>query len=401
MCVSGIHIRSSTPNSLVTISKSEMSSAAWTIPSVKPSPTAKSSRSAGVAIMTACELPLYVNAIAVSSGMSRWPDTKWPACEAVRGRRAIEFGMGSAEFIAHLSLRSDQNRNRFGGRSFAFHIVVGQGEQWISLRVVRTNRTLRDAVGQHLEAAHHAPLTIVSERFDLDEGASGDSSLFHVELVHEDDHSASEHAAIPVVQSIDRGVVLVVASERRQPQYGCTIDTRILCNTFEDQKIGAACRGIPHQITWRRREMESARLTYPSIEVAEQCGENAFNLLADHIVVVFECRPLDYSIAQQRRPGHAADDRDLRFQLFARRMHETTRRMHHRHAVLHGDRLAPALLDVDVASGEAWKNQRLLAMDEVTAIELGGDRHGQAQSSHRRFGNRFVRHRGDKVSAEA
>ena len=29
---------------------------------------------------------------AVSSGMSRWPSTNWPACEAVRGRRATESG---------------------------------------------------------------------------------------------------------------------------------------------------------------------------------------------------------------------------------------------------------------------------------------------------------------------
>src|ERR1700722_4605993 len=216
MCVSGIHIRSSTPNSLVTISKSEMSSAASTIPSVRLSPTAKSSRSAGVAIMTACELPLYVNAIAVSSGMGRWPNTKWPAREAVRGRRAIEFGMGSAKFIAHRSLRPDQNRNRFGGRSFAFHIVVRQRQQRIGLRIVRANRTLRDIVRQHLEASDHASSTVVSERFELDEGAGRDPSRFHVNFIHEDDHPASEHAAIPVIQSIDCGVVLVVAFERRQ-----------------------------------------------------------------------------------------------------------------------------------------------------------------------------------------
>jgi len=53
---------------------------------------AKSSRSAGVAIMTPCELPLYVNAIAASSGMSRWPSTNWSTREAVRDRHATEVG---------------------------------------------------------------------------------------------------------------------------------------------------------------------------------------------------------------------------------------------------------------------------------------------------------------------
>jgi hypothetical protein len=59
------------PSSLGTTSKSEMSSTSATIPSVKLSPAAKSSRSAGVAIMTAWEEQLYVKAIAVSSGMNR------------------------------------------------------------------------------------------------------------------------------------------------------------------------------------------------------------------------------------------------------------------------------------------------------------------------------------------
>ena len=39
-------------------------------------------------------------------------------------------------------------------------------------------------------------------------------------------------------------------------------------------------------------------------------------------------------------------------------------------------------------------------MDEVTTVELGGDRDGQAQPPHRGLGNGPVRHRGDKVAAK-
>src|SRR3984885_12489030 len=82
-------------------------------------------------------------------------------------------------------------------------------------------------------------------------------------------------------------------------------------------------------------------------------------------------------------------------------MHETARRMHHRHAVLHGDRLPPSRLDVDIASGEARKNQRLFAMDEVTAVELGEDSDGKAQPPHCCLGDRLIRHRSNKVSTQA
>src|SRR5882757_10391076 len=75
--------------------------------------------------------------------------------------------------------------------------------------------------------------------------------------------------------------------------------------------------------------------------------------------------------------------------------------MHHRHAVFHGDRLPPALLNVDVASGETGKNQCLLAMDKVTAVELGRDRHSQAQPPHRGLDDWLIRYRGDKIAAQA
>src|SRR3984893_8525676 len=75
--------------------------------------------------------------------------------------------------------------------------------------------------------------------------------------------------------------------------------------------------------------------------------------------------------------------------------------MHHRHAVFDGDGLKPALLDIDVASGQARQNQCLLAVDEVTTVKLGGDRNAQAQPPHCGLGNRLVRHRRDEVAAKA
>ena len=76
---------------------------------------------------------LYVNAIAISSGMSRWPATRWPASEAVRGRRATE----GSRFGTVISA-SGIKRPRFGhagimsGRLLGhFEIVASSTFKWL------------------------------------------------------------------------------------------------------------------------------------------------------------------------------------------------------------------------------------------------------------------------------
>jgi hypothetical protein len=196
------------------------------------------------------------------------------------------------------SLRPDQNWNRFRCGGFAFPVVVGQGQQWIGFRVVGADRPLRDGVGQYFETAYQPFPSIAGERFDLDERVGLNPSCLHVNLIHENHHPAAEHSAIPVVQSIDCRVVLVVASKGRQSQHGRVVDGRILRDAFENQKIRATRGRIPHPITWRGRKMESPWLTYPAVEVAEQRGKNVFNPVADQIVVLFESRPINYSVVE-------------------------------------------------------------------------------------------------------
>src|SRR6516165_5059435 len=74
--------------------------------------------------------------------------------------------------------------------------------------------------------------------------------------------------------------------------------------------------------------------------------------------------------------------------------------MHHRHAVLDGDRLATARLHVDVAPRQRGKDQCLLAMNQMAAIELCADRDGEPQLPHRRFGRRPVWNRSNEIAAE-
>ena len=61
---------------------------------------------------------------------------------------------------------------------------------------------------------------------------------------------------------------------------------------------------------------------------------------------------------------------------------------------------APARLHVDVASRQARQDQRLLAVDDMAAIELGVDSHRQLQPPHRRPGDLRVGCRRDEIPAQ-
>src|SRR5919106_257434 len=74
--------------------------------------------------------------------------------------------------------------------------------------------------------------------------------------------------------------------------------------------------------------------------------------------------------------------------------------MHHRHAVLDSDRLPSARLHVDIAPCQTGQDQRLFAMNQLAAVELGVDGNGQAQAAHRRLAHGPVRYGPDEVAAE-
>src|SRR5216683_1322806 len=74
--------------------------------------------------------------------------------------------------------------------------------------------------------------------------------------------------------------------------------------------------------------------------------------------------------------------------------------MDHRHAVFDGDRLSSTSLHVDVAPRQTGEDQRLLAMNQMAAVELGADGHGQPQAAHRRLGHGPVRYGSDEIAAE-
>src|ERR1700745_2935359 len=85
--------------------------------------------------------------------------------------------------------------------------------------------------------------------------------------------------------------------------------------------------------------------------------------------------------------------------MLARRFDEPRRCMYHRHAVFDGDRLAAACLPGEAAARQRREDQRLFAMNQMAAVELGADGDGQPQAAHRGLGHGPVRYCSDEIAA--
>ena len=75
--------------------------------------------------------------------------------------------------------------------------------------------------------------------------------------------------------------------------------------------------------------------------------------------------------------------------------------VHHAEGVLHSHALRPFGLQVDFGTAQARQDQRIAAGDQVRAVELGGNLHGQRAVLQRRVGARGVRGGLGKVAAQA
>ena len=117
-------------------------------------------------------------------------------------------------------------------------------------------------------------------------------------------------------------------------------------------------------------------------------------------VVAAEHRPRDAVLAAERGQRQRADDVDLGAQV--RREAGSSgplRGVHRRHRVLDGDPLRATAGEVLLAAAERREDQRVPAVDDVRAVELGRDVHGEVGVAHRLLGDVGVGHGGDEVAA--
>ena len=121
------------------------------------------------------------------------------------------------------------------------------------------------------------------------------------------------------------------------------------------------------------------------------------DLFADAVVVLDQGQPRRPA-ARQRGRGESGDDRGFRQQRFGRWRIHARRQMHHAHRVLDGHRLRAAGLQVDLGAAQARQDQRVAAVHQVRAVELGADVHGQRAVAQRRVHMRAVRRSRGEIS---
>ena len=116
-------------------------------------------------------------------------------------------------------------------------------------------------------------------------------------------------------------------------------------------------------------EAEAVRVADARVEVLEAV-EHLRHRVADPVVVLGV--PLPGRVAAgQRGPGHAGQDRAFRPQVRRVGLLHPVGDVHHRHRVLDADSLLAAGLMVLVGARQAGQDQRLLAVHDVAAVELG------------------------------
>ncbi|MNZ44280.1 hypothetical protein D3C78_619100 [compost metagenome] len=153
-------------------------------------------------------------------------------------------------------------------------------------------------------------------------------------------------------------------------------------------ELGLAAGGFPDAFGCVVGHVETARVQQAPVEIFE-AGNGVGNHVADAAVVADGPVPVDRVLAQCRGRD-AGDDRRLRQQVFRLRFQLAMGDVDHAESVFHGHALRPFGLHVDVGAAQARQDQRLTAGDQMAAVELGGDVHGEVALAQRSVGTRRV-----------
>ena len=165
------------------------------------------------------------------------------------------------------------------------------------------------------------------------------------------------------------------------------------------EELRLAARRFPDALARRHAEVKAARVLQALVVIVE-----AVDHLRDAVAnqrVVRRLREPIHLAAAERRMRHPRDDRDLRQQILRRRLVHAVRDVHHAHRILDAHALRHAVLQVDLGAPERRQDQRVAAVHEMAAIQLGRDVHGQIARAHRFPRARRVRRRDREVAAEA
>ncbi len=218
----------------------------------------------------------------------------------------------------------------------------------------------------------------------------------HISFVHHHHPALVVDAPVAVVQAIDGRIELIVAAYRHHDVFAVA---QLFLRYFGRRKYRFPRRRVEFLFPRTVGQIESARFAYPAV-VVFKARHHLLDGIADMVVVAHHFIPIDLAFSPDCCFSHARHDSRLAFEVYRRRVEHALRGVHHAHRVFYTDKLLPGLLRILIGTAKAGQYQRFLAVDEVAAVELSRDLHGEAalfQRFRRVFGIRCGR---DKVSTQ-
>ena len=268
-------------------------------------------------------------------------------------------------------------------------------DQHVRLGEVGGAAQARDIVGYDDELPRHPGLAaeVAGEIHHLRVLQAQRGDVF---AVHQHHPPLAGEPAIAILQAIDGGVVLVVASHRHHQELaGLEVPLR--------QRVHGKARfpsGIGKPALAGAIGKVEAAVDADALVVALEPGDDLLDQLAGLVVVHCKLTPADLAAVAQRRLREARDELRLGDQVLAGGLRAPPRHLHHAHRVLGGDELVVSVLHVSLGASEAGQDERCGAGDEVPAIQLGRNVRGELGAAKRGGGIFGVRGRGEEVAPQ-
>ncbi|GJE69507.1 hypothetical protein CHKEEEPN_1035 [Methylorubrum podarium] len=203
--------------------------------------------------------------------------------------------------------------------------------------------------------------------------------------------------------AVDRGVELVVRAQRDEVEHVAPIALHVRVHiepVRRHDEVGLAGIGLPLALAGGERLVQAAGLEQACVEVLELFRVGRLDRVAHPGIVADPGVPIDLRIGRQRRLGELRDDPRLRAHVVADRRGDAPRAVEAGGGILHRHRLRTARLLIDLDAAEAGQDVGDLAADEMRAVELGRDLHGEPDAAPRLLHPPRVGDGADEVAAE-
>ncbi len=279
-----------------------------------------------------------------------------------------------------MRLEADEHGLEAGGVGFAGHVfLVDQG---VGFGEVRGGAALRRGVGHQAELVR-LPVLAAEGADHIHQVAVLEAQLGQVLGVHQDHAAAARDAAVPVIQAVERGVVLVMAADGLQHQVPLR-RAQVLQRADREPATADVCLegpGVP------RRVGQDKTVFGPDtgVEILEP-RKDPRDVVPHHVVILGHSLPVHGVVGAEGRLGHPGHDHWLGEQVIGDRLQPALGRVDHGHGILHGQELrALGVFVVFVRPAQGGEDQRRAAVDHMGPVGFGGDVHGQADPLHARF----------------